>query len=73
LEDTQLQAADRLGRLILIMTLAMYWCVQVGRHEALYNPPRWKKKAQVQTDPNHWSVKKVWRSLLSWFNAACVC
>jgi len=67
LEDTQLQAADRLGRLILIMTLAMYWCVQVGRHEALYHPTPLEKKAQAQTDPNHWSVKKVWRSLLSWF------
>ena len=67
LEDTQLQAADRLGRLILIMTLAMYWCVQVGRHEALYHHTPLEKKAHAQTDPNHWSVKKVWRSLLSWF------
>ena len=67
LEDTQLQAPDRLARLILIMTLAMYWCVQVGRHDAIYNPTPLEKKAQAQTDPNHWSVKKVWRSLLSWF------
>jgi len=67
LEDTQLQAPDRLDRLILIMTLAMYWCVRVGRHDALYNPTSLEKKAQSQTDPHHWSVKKVWRSLLSWF------
>ena len=67
LEDTQLQAPDRLARLILIMTLAMYWCVHVGRHDAIYNPTPLEKKAQAQTDPNHWSVKKVWRSLLSWF------
>jgi hypothetical protein len=67
LEDTQLQAPDRLDRLILIMTLAMYWCVRVGRHDALYNPTPLEQKAQAQTDPNHWSVKKVWRSLLSWF------
>jgi hypothetical protein len=67
LEDTQLQAPDRLDRLILIMTLAMYWCVRVGHHDALYNPTPLEKKAQAQTDPNHWSVKKVWRSLLSWF------
>lgn len=67
LEDTQLQAPDRLDRLILIMTLAMYGCVRVGRHDALYNPTPLEKKAQAQTDPNHWSVKKVWRSLLSWF------
>ncbi len=67
LEDTQLQAPDRLARLILIMTLAMYWCVQVGRHDEIYHPTPLEKKAQAQTDSNHWSVKKVWRSLLSWF------
>jgi hypothetical protein len=67
LEDTQRPAPDRLDRLILIMTLAMYWCVRVGRHDALYHPTPLEKKAQAQTDPNHWSVKKVWRSLLSWF------
>ena len=50
-EDTQLQAPDRLDRLILIMTLAMYGCVHVGRHEALYNPTSLEKKAQAQTDP----------------------
>jgi hypothetical protein len=67
LEDTQLQASDRLDRLILIMTLAMYGCVHVGRHDALYNPTPLEKKAQAQTNPHHWSVNKVWRSLLSWF------
>jgi len=67
LEDTQLQASDRLDRLILIMTLAMYWCVHVGRHDALYNPTPLEKKAQAQTNPHQWSVNKVWRSLLSWF------
>ena len=67
LEDTRLQAPDRLDRLVLIMTLTMYWCVHVGRHDALYNPTPLEQKAQAQTDPNHWSVKKVWRSLLSWF------
>jgi hypothetical protein len=44
LEDTQLQAPDRLDRLILIMTLAMYWCVHVGRHDALYNPTPLEKR-----------------------------
>lgn len=44
LEDTQLQAPDRLDRLLLIMTLAMYWCVRVGRHDALYNPTSLEKK-----------------------------
>jgi hypothetical protein len=44
LEDTQLRAPDRLDRLILIMALAMYWCVRVGRHDALYNPTAMEKK-----------------------------
>jgi hypothetical protein len=38
LEDSQLQHADRLERLVLIMALAMYWCVRVGRDEALNHP-----------------------------------
>lgn len=44
LEDTQLRAPDRLDRLILIMALAMYGCVRVGRHDALYNPTPVEKK-----------------------------
>ncbi|HYQ93003.1 MAG TPA: transposase [Candidatus Competibacteraceae bacterium] len=44
LEDTQLQAPDRLDRLLLIMTLARYWCVRVGRHDALYHPTPLEKK-----------------------------
>ena len=44
LEDSQLRAPERLDRLILIMTLAMYWCVRVGRHDALYNPTPVEKK-----------------------------
>src|SRR5512143_1542082 len=44
LEDTQRRAPERLDRLILIMTLAMYWCVRVGRHDALYNPTPVEKK-----------------------------
>ena len=43
-EDSQLRAPDRLDRLILIMTLAMYWCVRVGRHDALYHPTPVEKK-----------------------------
>ncbi len=38
LEDTQLRAPDRVERLILIMALAMDWCVRVGRQDALYHP-----------------------------------
>ena len=44
LEDTQLHAPDRLDRLILLMTLAMYWCVRIGRDDALYHPTPLEKK-----------------------------
>ena len=53
LEYTQLQAPDRLDRLLLIMALAMCWCVNVGRHDALCNPTPLERKAQARSDPEH--------------------
>jgi hypothetical protein len=44
LEDSQLEHADRLERLILIMSLAMHWCVRVGRDDALNSPTPLEKK-----------------------------
>jgi hypothetical protein len=44
LEDSQLEHGDRLERLILIMSLAMYWCVRVGQDDALHNPTPLEKK-----------------------------
>lgn len=44
LEDSQLRHADRLERLILVMALAMYWCVGVGRDDATDNPTPLEKK-----------------------------
>ena len=44
LEASQLEHADRLERLILIMALAMYWCVQVGRDDAVHRPTPLEKK-----------------------------
>jgi len=67
LEDSQLEHADRLERLILIMSLAMYWCVRVGRDDALNRPIPLEKKTQAQSDPDHWIFKKPQRSLVSWF------
>jgi hypothetical protein len=46
LEDSQLEQADRLERLILIMALAMHWCVGVGRDEALTHPTPLEKKSR---------------------------
>ena len=67
LEATQLQAPDRLDRLLLIMALAMHWCVRAGQEEARHHPTPLEKKAQEQTDPHHWTFKKLGRSMLSWF------
>lgn len=67
LEDTKLADPERLERLILIMALAMYWCVRTGRKDAGQNPTTAEQKAARQCDPNHWSCKQLYRSLLSWF------
>jgi hypothetical protein len=52
LEDSQLQHAERLERLVLIMALAMYWCVRVGRDEALNNPTPLEKKFRHNVTPS---------------------
>ena len=46
-EDSQLRAADRLDRLLLIMTLAMYWCVRVGQEEARDHPTPLEKNSRA--------------------------
>ena len=51
LEDSQLQHADRLERLVLIMALAMYWCVRVGRDEATNRPTPLEKKSRDNAPP----------------------
>jgi hypothetical protein len=67
LGDTHLRAPDRLDRLLLLMALAMYWCVRVGQAEARDHPTPYGKKTQEQTDPHHWTFKKLARSAVSWF------
>jgi hypothetical protein len=51
LESTHLQAPDRLDRLMLIMALAMYWCVSAGRADALQNPTPAEKKRMTKPIP----------------------
>lgn len=58
LEDTQLQAPDRLDRLLLVMTLAMYWCVGAGRHDALYHPTARDKKPRRRPTPTIGASKR---------------
>ena len=51
LADTQLRAADRLDRLLLIMALAMYWCVRVGQEETRDHPTPLEKKRKNRPTP----------------------
>ena len=48
LEDTQLHAPDRLDRLLVIMALAMYWCVRVGQEDIRDHPTPLEKKRKTK-------------------------
>jgi hypothetical protein len=43
-EDSRLDHPDRLERLMLLMSLAMSWCVRVGRDETMHRPTPLEKK-----------------------------
>jgi hypothetical protein len=47
LEDSQLEHADRLERLILIMALAMHGCVRIGQDDALLRPTPLEKNERA--------------------------
>jgi len=47
IEHTHLHYPDRLGRLILVMALALYWAVSTGMWDAATNPIPDEKKAQA--------------------------
>jgi Transposase DDE domain len=67
LEDTQLRHPERVARLVLIMALALYWCVDTGSRDARESPTPLETRAAEQQDPEHWSFRKLARSCLSWF------
>jgi hypothetical protein len=48
------------------MALAMHGCVRIGQDDALLRPTP-LEKTKEQTDPKHWSFKKLRRSRVSWF------
>jgi len=60
IQETQIQYPDRLGRLILVMSLALYWAVSTGMWNAAENPTPNEKKSERQP-------RKLARSKLSWF------
>jgi hypothetical protein len=47
LKDSQLENADRLERLILIMALAMHWRVRIGQDDALQQPTPLEKNERA--------------------------
>jgi hypothetical protein len=49
IQDTQIQYPDRLGRLILVMSLALYWAVSTGMWDAAENPTPPEKKLGRQS------------------------
>lgn len=51
LEETHLEDPERLDRLILIMALAMYWCVSAGKQDARENPTPIEKKPRRRPIP----------------------
>jgi hypothetical protein len=51
LEETQLQVPERLDRLILVIALAMYWCVRCGREDAFQAPTPTEKKPASRPTP----------------------
>jgi hypothetical protein len=58
LEATQLQAPDRLDRLVLIMALAMHWCVRAGQEEARQHPTPLEKKPRNRPIPTIGPLRK---------------
>jgi hypothetical protein len=54
LEQTHIQDPDRLGRLILVMSLALYWAVSIGMWDQINNPtPAEKKDRTVNLQSSH--------------------
>lgn len=51
LEDTQLRYAIRVDHLVLIMTLAMYWCTETGCRDAQQAPTPLEKKPPSNPTP----------------------
>jgi hypothetical protein len=52
LEDTQLRYPERVARLVLILTLAMYWCVETGYRDAHESPTPLEKKPWRKPTPS---------------------
>jgi hypothetical protein len=47
LEDTRRRCPERVARLVLILTLAMYWCVETGYRDAHESPTPLEKNCRA--------------------------
>ena len=52
IEETHIQYPDRLSRLILVMSLALYWAVSTGMWDEANNPTASEKKDQIVSPKN---------------------
>ena len=73
LEDTKLEAPKRLDCMILIMTLAMYWCVRAGQEDARLNPTATEKKPASRPIPTIGAYARPVAAHCHGSSAACVC
>lgn len=48
LEASQIERTDRLDRLVMVLSLALYWAVSTGMWDAIENPRPAEKKQQAQ-------------------------
>ena len=64
LEQSQLRSPDRLARLLLVMSLALYFAISTGLWDAAVNPAVDEKSPGRQP-------RNLNRGRLSWFTAAC--
>ena len=77
IEQTQIHYPDRVGRLILVMALALYWAVSTGMWDAAENPspaeknlrPSAKKGRQKQALLVHQGTAKAHETLAQSFAA----
>ena len=57
IEQTQIHYPDRVGRLILVMALALYWAVSTGMWDAAENPSLAEKTPEsLLQNPQSWMV-----------------
>ena len=55
LEDSQIERTDRLDRLVMVLSLALYWAVSTGMWDAMQN----KTPAEKKTRPRNAKTSRV--------------